>query len=111
MHSLDILLCMFGCVWDSSILWKKLGGIMRAQECTPVFFLESPMYRGAWQATIHRVVELDTTEATEDAHTHAHMLTNTIPNCWMWKTKQLLYYYTDITTFQDMEGDLTTTTL
>ena len=55
--------------------------------------------------------ELDTTEATEDAHTHAHMLTNTIPNCWMWKTKQLLYYYTDISTFQEMEGDLTRTTL
>ena len=27
-------------------------------------YLENPMGRGAWQATVHRVVELDTTEAT-----------------------------------------------
>ena len=26
--------------------------------------LESPMDRGAWQATVHRVVESDTTEVT-----------------------------------------------
>ena len=26
--------------------------------------LENPMDRGAWQATVHRVAELDTTEAT-----------------------------------------------
>ena len=26
--------------------------------------LESPMDRGAWQATVHRVVELDMTEVT-----------------------------------------------
>ena len=26
--------------------------------------LGNPMGRGAWQATVHRVVELDTTEAT-----------------------------------------------
>ena len=26
--------------------------------------LENPMGRGAWRATVHRVVELDTTEAT-----------------------------------------------
>ena len=30
--------------------------------------LENPMDRGAWWATVHRVAELDTTEATE--HTH-----------------------------------------
>ena len=27
-------------------------------------FLENPMDRGAWWATVHRVAELDTTEAT-----------------------------------------------
>ena len=31
--------------------------------------LENPMDRGAWQATVHRVSELDSTEATEDTHT------------------------------------------
>ena len=30
---------------------------------------ENPMDRGAWQATVHRVSELDSTEATEDTHT------------------------------------------
>ena len=33
--------------------------------------LENPMDRGAWWATVHRVAELDTTEATEhsvDSH-------------------------------------------
>ena len=29
--------------------------------------LENPMDRGAWQAMVHRVAELDTTEATEHA--------------------------------------------
>ena len=28
-------------------------------------YLENPMDRGAWQATVHRVAESDTTEATE----------------------------------------------
>ena len=28
------------------------------------FCLENPMDRGAWQATVHRVTELDTTDAT-----------------------------------------------
>ena len=32
--------------------------------------LENPMDRGAWWATVHRVTELDTTEATEHTHTH-----------------------------------------
>ena len=31
-------------------------------------FLENPMDRGAWWATVHRVAELDTTEATQHAH-------------------------------------------
>ena len=29
-----------------------------------------PMDRGAWQAIVHGVVDLDTTEATSHAHTH-----------------------------------------
>ena len=32
--------------------------------------LENPLDRGAWRATVHRVAELDTTEATEHG-THA----------------------------------------
>ena len=35
--------------------------------------LENPMDRGAWQATVHRVAELDMTEAT--LHAHMHVLT------------------------------------
>ena len=31
--------------------------------------LENPMGRGAWWATVHRVAESDTTEATSYAHT------------------------------------------
>ena len=31
------------------------------------------MDRGAWQATVHRVAELDTTEVTSHTHTHTHM--------------------------------------
>ena len=34
--------------------------------------LENPMDRGAWRATVHRVAELDTAEATEHAHTHTY---------------------------------------
>ena len=32
--------------------------------------LENPMVRGAWQAIVHRVAELDTTEAIYHAHKH-----------------------------------------
>ena len=32
--------------------------------------LENPMDRGAWQSAVHRVAELETTEATLRAHTH-----------------------------------------
>ena len=31
-------------------------------------FLENPMDRGAWQATVHGITELDTTEETEHVH-------------------------------------------
>ena len=34
--------------------------------------LENPMDRGAWQATIHRVTESDTTEVTWHVHTHGY---------------------------------------
>ena len=32
--------------------------------------LENPLDRGAWQAAVHRVTELDTTEATQHVTTH-----------------------------------------
>ena len=32
-------------------------------------FLKNPMDRGAWQATVHGITELDMTEATEHTHT------------------------------------------
>ena len=35
------------------------------------------MDRGAWQATVHSVTELDTTEATEHTHTHTHIYYST----------------------------------
>ena len=33
--------------------------------------LENPMDRGTWWAMVHRVAELDITEATEHTHTHS----------------------------------------
>ena len=86
-------------------------GITRAQEHTPVFLhAESHGQRSLAGYNPQGCKELDTTEATEHAHTHGRRWSNTIPNCWMWKTKQLFYYYTDISTFQEMEGDLIKTT-
>ena len=38
--------------------------------------LENPMDRGAWQSAVHRVAELETTEATLRAHTHTLVLLN-----------------------------------
>ena len=35
-----------------------------------ILTLENPMSRGAWQATVHRVAELDTTEVTLHTHTY-----------------------------------------
>ena len=37
--------------WMGKIPWR------RAWQPTPVFFLENPMDRGAWRATIHRVTK------------------------------------------------------
>ena len=39
-------------------------------------YLEYPMDRGAWQATVHKVAETDMTEATEHI-THTHTRTHT----------------------------------
>ena len=49
------LLAMQG-TWVGKISWRW--------ECNPLQYscLENPMDRGAWQATVHRVVELDTSE-------------------------------------------------
>ena len=44
--------------WAGKIPWR------RAWKPTPVFLLENPMDGGVWQATVHRVAESDTTEAT-----------------------------------------------
>ena len=38
--------------------------------------LENPIYRGAWQATVHRFAELDMTESNTLACTHALHPTN-----------------------------------
>ena len=44
--------------WAGKIPWR------RAWQPTPVFFPGEPHGRGAWQATVYRVAELDMTEAT-----------------------------------------------
>ena len=44
--------------------------------------LENPMDRGAWQATVHRIAESDTTEcACMHAQTHTHTHTHTHKIC------------------------------
>ena len=40
--------------WVRKIPWRK------AWQPTPVFFLENPMDRGAWQAIVHRVAKSQT---------------------------------------------------
>ena len=35
-------------------------------------YLENPMDRGGWQATVHRVAESDTIEATACTHAHTY---------------------------------------
>ena len=47
--------------WVRKIPWR------RAWQPTPVFLPEESMDRGAWQATVHRVTELDTIEMTYHA--------------------------------------------
>ena len=47
---------------------RSLGGVNGnpLQDSCP----ENPTDRGAWWATVHGVTKSDTTEATEQAHTH-----------------------------------------
>ena len=40
-------------------------------------YLENPMDRGAWRATVHRDSESDVTEAIGHVHTHTHTHTHT----------------------------------
>ena len=42
--------------------WLRKIPQRRAWQPTPVFLPGEPMDRGAWQATLHRVAESDTTE-------------------------------------------------
>ena len=48
--------------------------------CNPLQYsrLQNPMDKTAWWATVHRVAELNTTEATEHTHTHTHIHTHTL---------------------------------
>ena len=58
--------------------------------------LENPMDRGAWWATVHRVAESDTTEATEHARTLSIHYINafvSIKHYTMTKTKYLFECY------------------
>ena len=50
--------------WIRKIPWR------RAWQPTPVFLPGESMDRGAWWATVHRLQESDTTEATEHTHTN-----------------------------------------
>ena len=57
----ELLLCYLTAVWP----WKISQTLRRwIWQPTPVFFLESPMDRGAWWATVHGSQELDMTEPT-----------------------------------------------
>ena len=43
------------------------------------------MDRGAWRATVHRVAESDTTEATQHTHTHRLGLgKQQVSTSWFW---------------------------
>ena len=57
--------------WVRKIPWR------RKWQPTPLFLLESPMDRGAWQATVLRVTKSqDTTKATE----HLKVLLKSVPS-------------------------------
>ena len=47
-------------------------------------YLEYPMDRGAWQATVHKVAETDMTEATEHS-THTHTRTHTHTHIYIYE--------------------------
>ena len=49
--------------------------------------LENPMDRGAWWATVHRVAESDTTEATQHTHTRFGYY-KSIKSLELWALKQ-----------------------
>ena len=51
---------------DPGSIFPGLGGSPGGGHGNPFQYscLENPMDRGAWRATVHRVSELDTTEAT-----------------------------------------------
>ena len=54
--------------WVGKIPWR------RAWQPTPVSCLKNAMDRGAWQAIVHGVTQLDMTEATKSAATAAKNL-------------------------------------
>ena len=51
-----------------------LGRSLRVQNGNTLQYscLENPMDRGAWQATVHRAAELDTTEVSWHVRTRSH---------------------------------------
>ena len=51
--------------------WVRKIPLSRKWQRTPVFFLENPMDRGAWRATVYRVVN-SRTQLSAHTHTHTH---------------------------------------
>ena len=64
---------MQGMIEDAGFI-PGLGGSLGAGHGNPLqqSSLENVTDRGAWQATVHTVTELDTTEVAQRAHTHTH---------------------------------------